>query len=386
MLSATRRRADVGKELYGKLSTLPGDFYDSCRRHFGITLHQDTFIGVRSSQVRGLFLSTSSKPVEANKPIATIPLAGLYTVSNIGSKPNALRNVTIDDVRNAVREEEFKIMSPQFYLSFQFSAIIASLPDITHAQDEEEMERITHILRGGAMPWARMIDDEDFNEQFIFGMYGMALDTWQRQSYEEMTKMFHRNITAIHEKFEPPFSVDTFRRIARLVLARAEHMPPLDFYDGSAMWRRARHYLRRCMKRRDPSEVCMVPLLDLVNHSNRPNCGVRVGPSPVAGGKGAITLHSIARINPGQEICRHYNFAINRPNALFRYGFLPFDLISIVEHDAIDEYLVKNRQMLREESEEVQTRRQKEREEIHRLEKIFQQARSGRSSEKGFEH
>ncbi|RNF11205.1 hypothetical protein TraAM80_01137 [Trypanosoma rangeli] len=145
----------------------------------------------------------------------------------------------------------------------------------------------------------------------------MALDTWQRQSYEEMTKKFHSNITAIHEKLEPPFSVDTFRRITRLVLARAEHMPPLNFYDGSSVWRRPRHYLRRCMKRPDPSEVCMVLLLDLVNHSNRPNCGLCVGLSLVVGGKGAITLYSIVRINPGQGICRHYNFAINRPNAPF---------------------------------------------------------------------
>ncbi|EKF39340.1 hypothetical protein MOQ_000435 [Trypanosoma cruzi marinkellei] len=378
MFSITRRRADFGKELYGKLSTLPGDFYEACRSHFGITLHQDTFIGVRSSQVRGLFLSTSSKPLEANNPIATIPLSSLYTVSNIQSKPNTLRHVTLDGVRNAVREEEFKVMAPQFYMGLQFSAIISSIPDITHARDAEEVERITQILRGGAMPWARLIDDEDFNEQFIFGMYGMALDMWQRKSYEEMTKLFHHNITAIHEKFQPPFSVDTFRRIARLVLARVEHMPPPDYYDGSAVWRRVRHYMRQWTKQSDPSEVCMVPLLDLVNHSNRPNCGLRVGPSSVVGGKGAITIYSIARINPGQEICRHYNFAINRPNALFRYGFLPFDLISIVEHDAIDEYLVKNQHMLREESEEVQMKRQKEREEVQRLEKIFQHARSGR--------
>ncbi|RNF11204.1 hypothetical protein TraAM80_01136 [Trypanosoma rangeli] len=105
MLSITRRHADVGKELYGKLSTLPGYFYGACRSHFGMTLHQDTFIGIRSSQLRGLFLSTSSKPLEANKLIATIPLASLYTVSNIGTKPNALRHVLLEDVCNAVIEE-----------------------------------------------------------------------------------------------------------------------------------------------------------------------------------------------------------------------------------------------------------------------------------------
>ncbi|KAH9577354.1 SET domain [Trypanosoma melophagium] len=378
MLSPTKCWACIGKELYGATSTLPRDFYEACRNHFNITLHHDTFIGVRSSQVRGLFLSTKSKPLESNQPIITIPLSSIYTTSNIHTKPNTLPHVTLDKVRNAIRDEEFKMMAPQLYLGLQFSAIISSLPDITHAQNVEEVRRISQILRGGAMPWARLIDDEDFNEQFIFGMYGMALDTWQRQSYDEMTTMFHRTITAIHEKTSPPFSVDTFRRIARLVLARVEHMPPLNYYDGYAFLRRARRFVRRCLRRSDPVETSLVPMLDLVNHSNRPNCGIRVGPSIVADGKGAITIYSIARINPGQEICRHYNFAINRPNALFRYGFLPFDLISIVEHDAIDEYLVKNQHMFRGESEEVQLKREKERREIERLEKIYQQARSGR--------
>ncbi|RHW72813.1 SET domain containing protein [Trypanosoma brucei equiperdum] len=378
MFSQTRCSACIGKELYSRASTLPRDFYEACANHFGIKMHQETFIGVRSSQIRGLFLSPSiNKPLEANKPIATIPLSSLYTVTNIHTKPDTLHHVTLSNVRDAIRDVEFKAMTSQFYLGLQMSAIISSLPDITRAQNAEEMERITQILRGGAMPWARLIDDEDFNEQFVFGMYGMALDSWQRQSYEEMTKVFHRNITSIHEKTNPPFSVDTFRRITRLILARAEHFPPLEYYNGSVLWRRVLRFMRRWSKIPEPSELCLVPLLDLVNHSNRPNCAIRIGPSAAMDGRPAVTIYSIARINPGQEICRHYNFAINRPNALFRYGFLPFDLISIVEHDAIDEYLVKNQHMLREETEEAQIKRAKERAELQRLEQIFQKARSG---------
>nr|CCC90139.1 conserved hypothetical protein [Trypanosoma congolense IL3000] len=380
MFSYSHRFACIGKELYSKTSTLPRDFYAACVNHFGIILHEKTFIGVRSSQVRGLFLDLNlDKPVEANTPIATIPLSNIYTVPNIHTKPNTLQSVTLDEVYAAIHDDEFRAMGPHFFLGLQMSAIISSLPDMTHAQDMEEVKRITEILRGGAMPWARLIDDEDFNEQFVFGMYGMALDTWQRQSYEEMTKMFHRNITSIYEKICPPFSIDTFRRITRLVLARAEHFPPPDFYNRSLFWRRLRRYTRRWTKSPDPSVLCLVPLLDLVNHSNRPNCAIRVGPSAAVDGKGAITIYSIARINPGQEICRHYNFAINRPNALFRYGFLPFDLISIVEHDAIDEYLVKNQHMLKEESEEAKLKRMQEIRELQRLEKIYQRARSGKA-------
>ncbi|KAG8347650.1 hypothetical protein TRVL_01518 [Trypanosoma vivax] len=380
MFVRTHLRSCIGKELYGRSSTLPQDFYESCRSHFGIKLHEETFIGVRSSQVRGLFLSQGrNTPLEPNQPIATIPLSTLYSVSNIQKKPNALHNVTIDDVCSAVRDGEFRAMAPQFYLGLQMSAIIASLPDITRAQSAVEVDSITQILRGGAMPWARMIDDEDFNEQFIFGMYGMALDTWQRQSYEEMTKVFHRNITSIHGSVQPPFSIDLFRRITRLVLARAEHLPPASYYSSPLIWRRVCRRIRRMAKVQEPTELCLVPLLDLLNHSNRPNCALRVGPSAALGGKPGVTIFSIARIAPGQEICRHYNFAIHRPNALFRYGFLPFDLISIVEHDAIDEYLTKNQHMLREESEEVQLKRMKEKEELQRLERIFKDARSGKA-------
>ncbi|KAK7196429.1 SET domain containing protein [Novymonas esmeraldas] len=365
-----------GKTLYGASSTLPSDFLHCCSSHFGIHLHEETFIGTRSSQQRGLFLAhTRAAPLPANTPIATVPLSTLYSVSNISTKADALPHVTLEMVRNAIADEEFRMMAPQFYLGLQMGAIIAAVPDITRASTTAEVQSVTELLRSGAAPYARMLDDEDFNEEFVFGMYGMALDSWQRTSYEEMTKKYHIALTSIHEAANPPFKLEHLQRITRLVLARAEHLPPADFYTGSPLLRRLRRRWRRLRKTPDPAEVTLVPLLDLVNHSNRPNCAIRVGPSPVLDGAGAVTLFTLRDVQPGQELCRHYNFALNRAVALFRYGFLPFDLISIVDHDAIDEHVMKSRDMFRPESEARQSAHAQEAAEVARMERLFQKAK-----------
>lgn len=382
MLQRSRLHRGFGKVLYGPHSTLPTDFYRCCADHFKIQLHAETFIGIRSSQQRGLFLSPDrAAPVPANTPLATIPLRSLYTVSNIAEKPNTMQRVTLEDVRAAIHVDEFKIMAPQFFLGFQMSAIIAALPDVAQADSPDEFERMATILRSGANPYARMLDDEDFNEEFVFGMYGMALDTWQRASYEEMTKKYHIALTSIHETLQPPFKLEHFQRITRLVLARAEHVPPMDYYDGNAFVRRMRRRWRRWRKEAEPVDVALVPFLDLVNHSNRPNCAMRIGPSTKLDGAAALTLYSMRDIQPGQELCRHYNFALNRASALFRYGFLPFDLISVVDHDAIDEHVTKTSGMFKPESQEEVEKREREQREVDRLEKLFQGAKhSGMAS------
>lgn len=379
MLQGTRATRGFGKVLYGPKSTLPADFTTCCQEHFKMRLHEETFIGVRASQHRGLFLAESRPtPLGANQPIATIPLASLYTVANIASKANVLPHVTLADVRAAISDAEFQLMAPQFYLGLQMSAIIAALPDVTKAHTPPELERMQEVLRLGAAPYARLLDDEDFNEEFVFGMYGMALDSWQRTSYEEMTKKYHIALTAIHEAIEPPFKLEHFQRVTRLVLARAEHVPPADYYSGNLLVRRLRRQWRRFRKAADPAEVALVPYLDLVNHSNRPNCAIRVGPSPVLDGQGAITLFTLREVLPGQELCRHYNFALSRASALFRYGFLPFDLISIVDHDAVGEFVGQARGMMRPESQEKLEQQRKEAQEVARLEGLFQETRDPR--------
>ncbi|KAG5482926.1 hypothetical protein LSCM1_06964 [Leishmania martiniquensis] len=378
MLRRTGISRCFGKVLYGPSSSLPGDFFHCCKTFFGAHLHEETFIGTRSSQHRGVFLSHSrSAPLPANAPLATIPLSRLLTVSSIATKPNALPHVTLAQVRDAIADDEFRMMAPQFYLGLHMSAMIAAIPNITRASSAVELSRMTDLLRSGATPYARMLDDEDFNAEFVFGMYGMALDSWQRTSYEEMTKKYHIALTAIHNAVNPPFKLEHFQRITRLVLARAEHVPPADYYSDKLFLRRLKRRWRRLRKIPEPAELALVPYLDLVNHSNRPNCATRIGPSPVLNGEGAITLFTLREVLPGQELCRHYNFALDRASALFRYGFLPFDLISIVEHDAVDEHVVKTRGMFRAESEERREQQRRETKEVARLEKLFQAAKQG---------
>ncbi|KAG5509147.1 hypothetical protein JKF63_06156 [Porcisia hertigi] len=376
MLQCTGIPRCLGKSLYGPSSTLPGDFYHSCRTHFGIHLHEETFIGTRSSQHRGLFLShAGTAPLPANRPLATIPLSSLLTVSNIATQPNALPQLTLAQVGAAIADDEFSVMAPQLYLALQMSAIIMAIPDTTHVCSVAELNRLADVLRAGATPYARMLDDEDFNEEFVFGMYGMALDSWQRTSYEEMTKKLHLTLTAIHEAVNPPFKLEHLRRITRLVLARAEHVPPANYYRRNLFLRRLQRRWRRLRGTPEPAEVALVPYLDLVNHSNRPNCAIRVGPSPVLGGDGAITLYTLRDVQPGQELCRHYNFALNRASALFRYGFLPFDLISIVDHDSVNENVIKSRDMFRPKSEQQLQQQRQEAEEVARLERLYQGAK-----------
>lgn len=354
--------------------------------------------------------SLSPRVVEANSPIFTVPLERTYTTSNIATMPNTLPHITIEQIRSLIPIDEFKLLSPQLYLGVQFAALTSAIPDVSvlsscsasptsssffRSQDEEviplssskekmtaqvSLHRYRDLQKSHANPWLRVIEDEDLNENFILRMYGGALDKWQRESFDDLTSKFHRSITAIHEglNLQRLMKVDHLRRISRLVLARIEHIPPENYLSSPRWQRRLSRAWRKLRRQREPFELAMIPLLDLVNHSNRPNCGVRVGPSPFLGGKLGITLYSLTRILPGQELCRHYNFSLSRSVALFRYGFLPFDLISIVDLDPANEYLFKNQNQLRPPEEAQRLKEEKEQKEVARLENLFQTAkRSG---------
>lgn len=372
-------RCGPGKVLYEKgASALPRDFYDACGGYFGMKLHHPTYIGVRPSQVRGIYLSHSAKDgVEANQPIFTIPLDSVQRVSTVAHHPLALPRVTLDNVRDVIHFSEMKLMAPQLYLGLQIASIASNIPDFKRMSSSSQIDEARQRMVQDIIPWIRILDDEDFNEQFIFGMYGMALDSWQRQSFNEINDMFNKSISAIHHTLKLPFTADHLRRMTRLVIARSEHVPLPSVYEGHRFLRRLRRLVRVLQRNTTlPSEVGVVPMLDLINHSNRPNVAAKIAPSALLGGRPAATVYSIAKILPGQELCRHYNFALSRPNALFRYGFLPFDLISVIENDAIHEHLIKNQDMLEEEMPAVVQQREAEFKEIARLEQLFREARS----------
>ncbi|EPY33404.1 hypothetical protein AGDE_08300 [Angomonas deanei] len=370
---------ETGRPLYPRTSLLPIDFYHCCKNHLNIQLNYKTYVGMRSSQQRGIFLDPSEH-IKQNQVIATIPLTSLHRLSNIQTKPNTMRNVSLDDVRNAIKNSEFKMMAPQIYMGLQFSSIISLLPDVSKQKSMEDIDKCNAVLQSDINPWARMLDDEDFNEDFVLSMYGMSLDNWQRNKFDDLNVHFRTAMNDVYMALQPPFKPEHFRRITRLIIARVEHVPPEDYYDGNATIRRLRRRLRQLRGKPDPTDLAMVPFLDMLNHSNRPNVGIRVGPSPVLNGKGAITVYSLCEIAPGHELCRHYNFAISRPFALFRYGFLPFDLITMTETDPAMEHVFKNQHMMSDESMEAQRAKEMVEREVDRLETLFKEARGEKPS------
>lgn len=378
MFVFTRFRLQVAKEgtpiSRVKKSSLPVDFFRCCSQHFGITFHSPLLIGVRSSQIRGIYLP-EGHTIEANQPIVSIPLASIATNQRIMESKFALPSVTVTDVEKNIPLPEFKSMAPQLHLGVQFANIIHKLPDTTRLFTQEEQDASDALQVEELMPWARLLDDEDFNEQFVFQMFGASLDSWQKKSYNELVEGFGKVTSELQSSLQLPFSAAHLRRISRLVVARAEHFPEARYYNGSKWVRK----LKRIVGSKPINEVAMVPVLDLINHSNRPNINVRVGPSLVNKGAGEITLFSMTKIQGGQELCRHYNFALSRPAALFRYGFLPFDMISMIEHSAVQEHLVHHRD-LNPEADELLEKRKKEDSEIARLETLFKKAKSGRTN------
>lgn len=386
--------------LYSRSSSLPEDFYHCCYDYFKIVPHAPTYIGIRDSQVRGLFLSSEPvagfpglpppSPLKANQPIFSVPLANVYSTSNIDKKPSTLHHTTVEQIEKLIPIDEFKKMAPHFYLGLQFAVLVDSIPEgptianqtasVFSGDVNGSIDRYIDIQRSQANPWARMLEDEDFNEAFILNMYGGALDKWQRENYDEMTIGFHRCISAIHEGLRVPMKLDHLRRISRLVLARAEHLPPEGYWQQSRWKRRLARHWRSFRNQREPTQLAMVPLLDMVNHSNRPNCAVRIGPSPLLNGAPAVSLYTMCEVLPGQELCRHYNFSLTRSAALFRYGFLPFDLISIVDIDPVNEHLFKNQHQMRPPEEAEREKEEKQKKEVQRLEAIFQQAKATSSS------
>lgn len=318
--------------------------------------------------MRGLF-AADGHDIPANSPIATIPLASVITGSGMAKGDFGIPSITPEMIASSIQDEEIRMLAPHIYLGLQFASAISYIPGRS-AMDTAEDESLSDLLVEDIMPLCRMIDDEDFNEEFLFRMYGATLDTWQKASFTEMTDKFNKTMTDLHTDLKLPFSIRHLRRICRLVLARTEHVPRPEQFEGSKFMRQMKRVADGLLKRKPEMDVAIVPVLDLVNHSNRPNLGIRIGPSPILDGRAALTLHTLMPVKGGQELCRHYNFALTRQAALFRYGFLPFDLIAVEELSAINEHLVKNRE-LSPESDEVIAKRRKEMEEIHRLEGLF---------------
>ena len=352
------------------LRSLPVEFFRCCVNYFGIIFHHPVVTGVRSSQIRGLF-NPDGHRLNANTLLITIPLKNVLTSAKLAQHPLAAA-ATESQVRDLIKDDEMKHMVHHFLLGLHCASIVHQLPDVTKVgTNTDAIER----LRSDLVPWVRMLDDEGYDEPFLHQMYGPALDIWQKKSFDELNGMFSRAVCDIHTGLNAQVPLDHFRRHTRLSLARTESFPSHSWFTKLRWSRNMLKAKWSFLGQKQPLDTVLVPMLDLVNHSNRPNVAVSVGASSALLGEPAISIHTIAPVEGGAELCRHYNLAMSRAVTLFRYGFLPFDTIAVHEHSFFDEAYGRTMASLEPEPKNRIDAKKAQEQELDRLEGIFRKAR-----------
>lgn len=369
-----------------KVTSLVVDFLGECAEHHGVKFHAPVLFGLRPQiGLRGLYLAEGFS-VKRNTPIFTIPFTGLLSAENVVTKPNAPQ-ITLADVEANMIDDELKPLATHILFGLHMAEQVASLPK-HHSRDLDpdnltldEYDAMLRFFTDGIMPWARMIDDENWAEEHVIGTYRSALDKWQTQDYNDILNMFNRNITEIHHKMKLRCTTEDFRRITRVCIARTEQVLPASELTTSRAKRLLTKLYRRLngLPQRARPDLRMIPLMDMLNHSNRANTWMRVFPdgTELGVGKGpCVSLFALNDIEGGRELCRYYNFAMSRGNALFRYGFLPFEMMAMDNFDPWKEHYVKGvAPNLMPESEEEAKKRIEIEKEVARMQEIFRQTR-----------
>ena len=313
------------------------------RPAFGVKLHYPIFFGLRQNGLRGVFLDQKAS-VPRGAPVVTVPLRSSIHVDNVRNCKHACHDLLPQHIEPYLHSEELRPLLPQMYLGIQFAYMMARLP--THREKPTADTSVVTTTTSAdeepddVMAWCRMIDDEDWSEDFIARLYGSALDEWQKKSYGDMCSTTMRSLSSIHKHLRDRPPLDLVQRIVRVVLARTDHFPDESELAASPL-RRVRRILRNIRGIKPTKRVGLIPMVDMLNHSNLPNVTVQFGYSEDVHAPAAI-VRSVVPIQGGQEVCRHYNFACERPSALFRYGFLPFDTINVVEMDNWKEHVWKS--------------------------------------------
>jgi hypothetical protein len=373
-----------------KVTSLVVDFLGDCTEYHGIKFHAPVLFGLRPQiGLRGLYLAEGFK-VKRNTPIFTVPFSGILSTENVLQQPNAPA-ITLQDIEANMIDKELLPLATHILFGTHFAEQVAALPK-HHSRELDpdnltldEYEAMLKFFTGGIMPWARMIDDENFTEDHVLGTYRSALDKWQLQDYNDLYNMFNRNMTELHHKLKLSCTNEDFRRITRVCIARVEQVPPATELYTSRFHRLATRAYRRLMKQpiKPKPDLRMIPLMDMINHSNRANTWMRVLPDGTdLGVKGpCVSLFALNDIEGGRELCRYYNFAMSRGNALFRYGFLPFEMMAMDNFDPWKEHYVKGvAPNLLPESEEEAKKRIEIEKEVARMQEIFRQTRYSGSS------
>ena len=400
MLRRSWRRFDLAhlkdtqqilSESNAKLSALVVDYVREAAEVHKVKFHAPMLVGAREDGMRGMYLAPHHK-VEKNQPLFTVPYSGLITNESIMKATEAPRDLTLPAFEKVWPDDELKPLLPAVHLATHIAYQMDRLPrrtgpiadraakDIAQGLTEENSESIRDYMRllsvhtSEIMPWCRMLDDEDWNEEHIGNLYKGALDQFQSANYDDLTKRYSKALTATHVALNLDVKLDTVRRLSRIVLARFESVPMESDLGHSPMKRRFVRLYRMLAKEKPKRVNVIVPFLEMINHSGRPNVGIRFG---VFDGVPAIRAFSMNRIEGGAELCRYYNFSMDKGNALFRFGFLPFEVVSVPEMNQWKEHYVDGiYPNLGDKSEEERRREEEIQKEVTRLQKVFEDAKS----------
>lgn len=343
------------------------DYFKSITKD-GVVFHVPLNIGLQDNQMRGLYL-VGDQVVPQGHPIATIPLEAVVTSSSVMRGNFALPNVTRQAIANMIQDSEMKNLAPHLHVAAQVCHMISQIPDRSRFTSLTQFDQCDEMISEKFMSFARLLDDENFDEEYISETYFSRLDTFQFQLHKQLHQKYVQAVKDVYTHLDQPqFAAGTLHRIGRVVIARTEQFPSQISF---SKWRRLiGRFYRYLRKRPPPTSLGIIPLVEMLNHSNRPTVHIRFSRSLLVGGQPAAVLYALKNISPGTELARQYNFSLPQGVALFRWGFLPFDSFTVVEHDTNQFYMAHYKHMAPE-AEYVKERRIKEEKEIEELDHLF---------------
>lgn len=379
--------ADIMRKSSGFATNMIVDFIRECTTQHNVTFHAPIIFGLRESGMRGVFLSDNHN-VERNMPILSFPLRAALTVDNTLLRATQLERSlpTMQRVRDILAKNQLEALGDHVLLSIAIALRIHQLPRSSRIDvdslTKEEFEGFALAMGHPVTPWARMIDQEDWDDGYVGSAYKSLLDTWQQQNYNELLTGFRLAMSRLHSELELPMPIPLLLRVTRTVIARVDQVPLYEDLQRSNWSRRLtswRHRFLGAPALSDRRRVALLPMIDMLNHSNRPNSLLRITATDKQGGvEPTVNLVSTCRIRGGSEICRHYNFNMDRGNALFRYGFLPFSVVGVEKLDPWKEHYSRGvAPNLGAEPQHIVEERRKVDDEVQRLQRLFRKEREG---------
>lgn len=398
--------------LYRKNFDLEEKYFVSLKPQFGVVLNHKVVIKERNNFVRGLYLDEKAKTVRQGEAVAVVPLDRSSTlttkslVATVNSADCVLGDMRTDVTEEAVRKilVDKKIFSsgvlslvPHITLALNMALAIDLIPDPVPPVDPDYQRRLL-LRQHGIAPLLRMIDDDGFAEDMVWHVYSTSLDDKQRLIYKDMLNEFNAAVQVALlglGKLPKAVSEENIKRLTRMVLGRVEHVYTPEWQGTSPrakmLWQaldRLRHFTPGTgLGPKNPNlgkEIAIVPLTDMLNHNNLPNCALQYGCSKALGGRYGLTIRAVKDIQPGQELYRHYNCALSLPLFLFRNGFLPFSVVMGKDLDPFVEQYVQSPLVTELPWMKEQEVDQTEAAELDRLEGLYKNARGikqGKASE-----